>query len=309
MDKHLFGPVPSRRLGISLGVDILPFKTCTLNCIYCECGPTTQLSTERKRFVEPKILIKEIKEFLATSQHLDFITFSGSGEPTLNRDLGSIIRQIKRETSIPMAVLTNSTLLYRQEVRRDLLPVDLILPSLDAVDKDIFQTINNPHPQVSVKNIINGLLQFRRDFKGQMWLEVFIVKGVNDHAQELDNLYRTIKKIKPDKVQLNSLDRPPAFDNVAPVSLEELEKIKVAWQDLPVDIIKRIRRRKEISSFSSNLENSVLNTIRRRPLTIEDLIELTGKNRLELFKYLDILEKEHKILTKIIGNKIFFTIP
>ena len=309
MDKHLFGPVPSRRLGISLGVDIIPFKTCTLNCIYCECGQTTQLSTERKRYFKPKTLMKEVKEFLATSQHLDFITFSGSGEPTLNKELGKIIRQIKKETSIPIAVLTNSTLLYHQQVRQDLLPVDLILPSLDAADQDTFQIINKPHPQVSMEKIINGLLQFRRQFKNQMWLEVFIVKGVNDHAQALDNLHHIIGKIKPDRVQLNSLDRPPAFDNVSPVSLEELEEIKDAWQDLPVEIIKRIHKRKEIPSFNNNLENSILNTIHRRPLTIEDLMVLTGKNRLELFKYLDVLEEEQKVLTKIIGSKIFYTVP
>jgi len=253
--------------------------------------------------------MKEVKEFLATSQHLDFITFSGSGEPTLNKDLGTIIRQIKKETSIPIAVLTNSTMLYHPQVRQDLLPVDLILPSLDAADQDTFQIINKPHSQVSIENIINGLLQFRRQFKNQMWLEVFIVKGVNDHALALDNLHHIIGKIKPDRVQLNSLDRPPAFDNVSPVSLEELEEIKDAWQDLPVEIIKRIQKRKEIPSFNTNLENSILNTIRRRPLTIEDLMVLTGKNRLELFKYLDVLEKEQKVLTKIIGNKIFYTIP
>lgn len=305
----MFGPVPSRRLGISLGVDIIPFKTCTLNCIYCECGPTTQITTERQRFLDPKILVDEIRDCLASKQHLDYITFSGSGEPTLNKDIGSMIRLIREETSIPIALLTNSTLLHRSDVRQDLLPIDLILPSLDAVDKEIFRTINKPHPDIQVQQIIDGLQQFRRQFKGQMWLEVFIVQGINDHEEELDNLHKAIKGIMPDKVQLNSLDRPPAFDNVAPVSLDTLEKIKRSWNDLPVEIIKRIQQRREISSFSRNLENSILNTIRRRPLTIEDLMELTGKNRLEIFKYLDILEKEHQIMTKIIGSKIFFTAP
>jgi wyosine [tRNA(Phe)-imidazoG37] synthetase (radical SAM superfamily) len=259
--------------------------------------------------VDPKILIQEIRAFLSSSQHIDYITFSGSGEPTLNKDIGTIIRQIRQETSIPIALLTNSTLLHLSEVRQELLPIDLILPSLDAVDKKVFQTINQPHPGIQVQQIIDGLKQFRREFQGQMWLEVFIVHGINDHEEELDNIYRTVKEIKPDKVQLNSLDRPPAFEDVAPVSLDTLEKIRSDWSDLPVEIVKRIQRRREIASFSRNLENSIMNTIRRRPLTIEDLMDLTGKNRLEIFKYLDILEKERKILTKIIGGKIFFTVP
>jgi wyosine [tRNA(Phe)-imidazoG37] synthetase (radical SAM superfamily) len=309
MIRHIFGPVPSRRLGISLGVDIIPYKTCTLDCVYCECGKTTDLRIERKRFVDPRIILDEIKEVVSDDKHIEYITFSGSGEPTLNKDIGEIIRGIKEITDIPVAVLTNGTLLFLKEVQQDLMKADVVLPSLDAVTSPVFSKINRPHNGLSIDLIINGLITFRNEYSGEIWLEVFIAKGINDNREELDTIYQTIKKIKPDKVQLNSLDRPPTVDNVQPVEIKTLENIVEKWRDLPVEveIIKRIRKRNEIASFSKNLENNILNTINRRPLTIEDLEALTSKNKLELFKYIDVLEKEKKIQAQIVGDKIFYS--
>jgi len=307
MIRHIFGPVPSRRLGISLGVDIIPYKTCTLDCVYCECGKTTDLRIERKRFVDPKIIMDEIKEAVSNDKHIEYITFSGSGEPTLNKDIGEIIRGIKEITDIPVAVLTNGTLLYLKEVQQDLMKVDVVLPSLDAVTPPVFSKINRPHNGLGIDLIINGLITFRNEYCGEIWLEVFIAKGINDNREELDTIYQTIKKIKPDKVQLNSLDRPPTIDNIQPVEIKTLENIVEKWRDLPVEIIKRIRKRNEIASFSKNLENNILNTINRRPLTIEDLEALTSKNKLELFKYIDVLEKEKKIQAQIVNDKIFYS--
>lgn len=306
MIKYVFGPVPSRRLGISLGVDIIPYKTCTLDCIYCECGKTTNLTTKRQSFMEPAIILEQIKEIVSTEGHIQYITFSGGGEPTLHKDIGQMISGVKKLTHIPVAVLTNATLFYLPQVREELLQADLILPSLDAFSPDVFKAVNLPHPDLQIKQIIDGLIQFRREYHGQMWLEVFIAKEVNDSADELEKIYQTIKKIQPDKVQLNSLDRPPAYDNVQPVAIETLEQIVEKWTDLPVEIIKRIRKREEITAFSRNLENNILNTIKRRALAIDDLEALTGKNRLELFKYIDVLEKEKKIRPQIVGDKIFY---
>lgn len=307
MIKHVFGPVASRRLGISLGVDIIPYKTCSLDCIYCECGSTTHLTVKREHYIEPREILNEIKEILETEKHIDYITFSGSGEPTLNLDIGNIIGGIKEITSIPIAVLTNGTLLYLKEVRDEIRSADVVLPSLDAVTPRVFSSLNRPHPALDIHSIIQGLVDFNKEFKGELWLEVFIARGINDSGRELSNLYDTVKKIRPARVQLNSLDRPPAVEGIQPVEVETLERIMNQWQDLPVEIIKRIRNREEIAAFSFNLENNVLNTIIRRPLTIDDLEVLTGKKRVELFKYIDVLEKEKKVFPKIVGDKIFYS--
>ena len=309
MIRYTFGPVPSRRLGISLGVDIIPYKTCTLNCVYCECGKTTDLRVKRKRFVDPGAVLEEIKEVVSGDRLIEYITFSGSGEPTLNKDVGHIIREIKKITDTPTAVLTNGTLLPLKEVRDDLSEADLVLPSLDAVTPSVFSKINRPHGDLDIGSIIRGLIDFRDEYRGRIWLEVFIARGINDSDEELEKIYRVIKKIRPDRVQLNSLDRPPAYENIRAVEIGVLESIVERWGDLPVEIIKRIRRRDEIASFSRNLESNILNTIVRRPLTMEDLEALTGKNRLELYKYIDVLENEKKIRSQIIDNKIFFLVP
>lgn len=306
MIKYVFGPVASRRLGISLGVDIIPFKTCTLDCIYCECGKSTDITLERKRFVEPGVVLEEIKDILRNDKNIEYITFSGSGEPTLNTDLGEITRGIKAITPIPVAVLTNGTLLYREDVRRDLSMADLVLPSLDAVSPEVFAKISRPHKDLDVNMIIQGLKQFRKEFSRAIWLEVFLAKGINDHADELDKIYRVIGEIKPDKVQLNSLDRPSAYEGVEAVSMDTLEALVRQWTGIPVEICKRIRKREDITAFNKNLENNILNTIKRRPLTIDDLEALTGKRRIELFKYIDVLEREKKIFPKIVGDKIFY---
>ncbi|MCK4889361.1 MAG: radical SAM protein, partial [Candidatus Aminicenantes bacterium] len=300
MDKHLFGPVPSRRLGISLGIDIIPFKTCTLDCLYCECGRTTDHTAERRSFFSTKDLMSEFNEFLKTGDYLDYITFSGSGEPTLNSDIGHLIKEIKEMTRTPVAVITNGTLLHLPEVQKDLLSSDLILPSLDAVSEDVFRKINKPAPGITAEKVINGLKSFSREYKGEIWLEVFISRGINDSEGELEKIREVIEQIMPSKVQLNSLDRPPAYSEAEPAGHDLLGLIVEKWNGLPVEIIKRVKRREEIPSFSKNLESNILNTIVRRPLTIEDLIILTGKNRLEILKYIDVLEKEKQIRTEIV---------
>jgi len=209
-------------------------------------------------------------------------------------------------SAIPIAVLTNGTLFYQPDVREELKLADLVLPSLDAVSEDVFRKINQPHEQIKIKNVIKGLQQFSREYQGEIWLEVFMVKGINDSEAELDLLHQVIKSIAPARVQLNSLDRPPAFSQVQSIAIQDLESIRNKWSDLQVDIIKRVKQRKEIASFSKNLENNILNTIIRRPLTIDDLIHITGKNRLEIYKYIDVLEKEKKVYAQILDDKIFY---
>ncbi len=304
--RHVFGPVPSRRLGISLGVDIIPFKTCSLDCLYCECGRTTRLTVERKRFFPPPLLLDELADALPAIPRLDFITFSGSGEPTLNSDLGWFIAEIRKISAVPLAVLTNGTLLFRDDVRKDLLGADVVLPSLDAAMVASFTRINRPCAGLRLESIIAGMEAFRREYSGKIWMEVFILKGVNDGDADLAALHLALRRIRPDKVQLNTLDRPPAYPGVESVDFALLEKVRGQWPDLPVEIIKRANRREEIAAFSSNLENSLLNTIRRRPLTLDDLAALTAKQENELRRYLEVLEREKKIKPVIEGGRIFY---
>jgi wyosine [tRNA(Phe)-imidazoG37] synthetase (radical SAM superfamily) len=305
--RFVFGPVPSRRLGISLGLDIIPFKTCSLDCLYCECGPTNHLTSERQSFFPPRQVIDELQSILPTIPHLDYITFSGSGEPTLNADLGWLIREIKKISAVPVAVLTNGTLFYLDNVRDDVRLADVILPSLDAATAAAFASINQPHAGLDLERIIAGLAALRDEFLGKIWLEIFIVKGVNDQEKEIVALREALRRIKPDKIQLNTLDRPPAYTGIESADFVALEKIRDQWSDLPVEIIKRTKRRKEILAFSRNLENSLLNTIKRRPLTLADLVAMTGKDENELRQYLDVLEKEKKIKPVIQGERIFYT--
>ncbi|MDK2863513.1 MAG: hypothetical protein PWQ46_1223, partial [Methanomicrobiaceae archaeon] len=184
--RYLFGPVPSRRLGISLGIDLVPHKTCSFNCIYCECGQTTDLTCERREYVPTNRVIAELDDFLATAPDLDYVTFAGSGEPTLHSGIGEIISFIKdRYPRYRVAVLTNSALFTDPDVRAALMRADLVVPSLDAVSEEVFVKINRPSPGITAGQVLEGLLDFAREYTGEVWLEIFIVPGVNDTDKEL----------------------------------------------------------------------------------------------------------------------------
>jgi wyosine [tRNA(Phe)-imidazoG37] synthetase (radical SAM superfamily) len=238
---YTYGPVPSRRLGFSLGIDIIPLKTCSLNCIYCQLGPVVQKTIQRKEYFlpseilsqvkkklssGPSEILSQVKKKLSSGQRIDYITFSGSGEPTLNKTLGKLIREIKKTTSIPVAVLTNSTLLSQKSVRSALMDADLVVPSLDAATQEIFVKVNRPHPSLNVEEIMQGLRKFSQEFKGSIWLEIMLVKGVNDSLNHIRKLKEAIDKIKPEKVQINTVIRPPAEKYARPLSLKDLENIK-----------------------------------------------------------------------------------
>ncbi|MCK4631597.1 MAG: radical SAM protein, partial [Bacteroidales bacterium] len=186
MYKYLFGPVPSRRLGMSLGVDLVPHKVCSLNCIYCECGPTTRLTIERNEYVPYNEVIQELKRFLSDNPALDYITFSGSGEPTLNSRFGDILKFIKKNyPDIPVAILTNGTLLNDKQVRGEIMDADLVLPSLDVASDLSFRKINRPFHSLNIEDYINGLCEFRKEYQGKIWLEVLIIPGYNNSKQDL----------------------------------------------------------------------------------------------------------------------------
>jgi len=291
--QHLYGPVPSRRLGYSLGVDLLPFKTCTLNCLYCQLGRTRKKTIRRNSFFSEKQILEEIREFLKTGTKVDFITFSGSGEPTLNKSIGRLIRKIKKMTSLPVAVLTNSTLLTRPEVRKDLMAADVVVPSLDGVIEKVFKKVNRPHPSLKAEKIIDGLIKFRQQFKGQIWLEVMLVKGVNDSAAHLKKLKQAIEKIHPDKIHLNTVVRPPAEKSARPLSPEEMAKIKEFLGE-KTEVVASFRK-KEQEKAPQDIAQAILAIVHRRPVTLEDLENSLGLTREELSLTLQHLLDSHQV--------------
>jgi wyosine [tRNA(Phe)-imidazoG37] synthetase (radical SAM superfamily) len=298
MYKYLFGPVPSRRLGISLGIDLVPHKICSLNCVYCECGRTTKLTTERKEYVPVDEVMKEISHFLNTNQAPDYITFSGSGEPTLNSEIGKTLDFIKEKyPEIPVAILTNGTLLINKQVRDEIMKANLVLPSLDAATNDVFRKINRPPKNLTIENCIEGLVSFRNEYSGKINLEVFILPGYNNSLEELNELKKAILRIKPDVVQLNTLDRPGTVTDLTPASRQELQEIVKNWNLENVEIIASAPERKKIHSYRKDVETAILETISRRPCTITDLSQMLGRHINEINKYLDVLDNEKKIKT------------
>ncbi len=294
--KYLFGPVPSRRLGMSLGVDLVPKKVCSLNCIYCEVGKTTRLTTKRDEYIPSDKIITELRNYFAINPAPDYITFSGYGEPTLNSALGKIIRFIKKnQPDIPVAVLTNGTLLFKEEVQKELLQADLVLPSLDAATPETFKKINVPARELNIQTCIEGLVDFRKKFAGKMWLEVFILPGYNDNREELSELKKAIQKISPDQVQLNTLDRPGWYEKIRPATHGELQQIIDFWQLGNATIIAKAPARKKIVSYRKDMESAILGTIDRRPCTADDLAQILGTHINEINKYLDTLEQDQKI--------------
>lgn len=307
--KYLFGPVPSRRLGISLGVDLVPLKVCSLNCIYCEVGRTTNLTIERKEYIPINEVIAELIDYLNQKPELDFITFSGQGEPTLNSGLGKVIDFIKDNyPQYKIAVITNGTFFWDREVRNEVSRTDVLLPSLDAVSELSFLKINRPNKNLNIDKIIEGLIKLRTEFKGKIYLEIFFVPQLNDTKEELILLKETVKKMKPDLVQLNTLDRPGTEDFVKAVSKKGLQRIKDFFKPLPVEIIAKAETRKQIQSFNKNIEEQILETIKRRPCIDKELTEILNIHLNELNKYLSELISSGKIVSDKQERGLFFKI-
>ncbi len=294
--KHLFGPVPSRRLGLSLGIDPIPYKTCSFDCVYCECGATTNLTSTRKEYIPVDEIISELDSFLSNNPTLDYITFSGSGEPTLNIGIERIITFLKKKfPQYKIAVITNSSLFPDPEVRKELLLADVIMPSLDAVSYNISQKINRPVKGIIPVDIIQGLISFRREFPGKIWLEIFIIPGINDTDEEIEKFHAVLKKINPDLIQLNSIDRPGTENWVVPADEETLVKIKKKFEYLPVVTISNYQKREKVKSYNFKIEDAILATISRRPCTADDLSEILDIHLAELNKYLDALHEKDMI--------------
>ncbi len=306
--KYIFGPVPSRRLGRSLGVDLVPHKTCTLNCVYCECGKTTHLTLQRDEFVPATELKNELSTFLSNNPKLDFITFSGAGEPSLNSSIGEIIRFIATKyPQYKVALLTNGTLLYQPAVREQLLEADLVIASLDAASKEGFHRVNRPHPKLNLSEIIDGLVSFKQQFNNTFWIEIFILPDVNDSSNELKQLKNALAAINPDKIQLNTLDRPGTESWVKPADASELADI--AEYLFHAEIVKYNRphgsdRNNQIRM--KDITQSLLSTIKRRPCTAQDISQVLGLNLRVVNKHLLTLVEKGQIGKYNMERGIFY---
>jgi wyosine [tRNA(Phe)-imidazoG37] synthetase (radical SAM superfamily) len=309
MYKYIFGPVPSRRLGMSLGIDLVPKKVCSLDCVYCEVGKTTKLTIDRKEYVKFDKIKEELIHYFDSNPDPDYLTFSGSGEPMLNIYIGEILHFVKQiKPNIPVAILTNGTLLYDKNVRNAIRDANVVLPSLDAATEGVFKRINRPDKDLKIERCIEGLIEFRKEYRGAIWLETFILPGYNDTENELIELKKAILKIRPDKVQLNTLDRPGTEGNLRGATQQELQQIIDFWQMANVEIIAAAPERENIKSFRKDIKTAIIETIARRPCTLDDLSKILGLHINEINKYLDVLDAENKIETIRQSRGIFYQI-
>jgi len=305
--RHLYGPVPSRRLGRSLGIDLVPHKICTYDCIYCQIGKTTKKTLLRKEYVPEKEVLEEVKTFLLKgSSSIDYLSLSGSGEPTLHSKIRSIIKGIKEITTIPVAVITNGSLLCEREVREDLLQADVVLPSLDAVSPEIFMKINRSHKKLSIERVIEGMVEFRKIYKGQIWLEILFCKGVNDGQDELLKMKSAIDRIRPDRIHLNTVVRPPSEEWAVPLSQMEMEEIKVFFGE-KASIISEFDRHLTYVT-EEDIKEGILRILKRRPLSLSDLSKWMGIPQKELEEQIASLSQEGKIQTRLHGDSIYYEI-
>lgn len=299
--------MPSRRLGSSLGVDLVPHKVCTLNCLYCECGSTTRLTLDRAAYVPLDEVMMELRDYFTNNPDPDFITFSGAGEPTLHSGIGQILKFIRElKPKIKVALITNGTLFYDPVLRKEIQDVDVVLPSLDAATDKAFRKINRPGNELNIDQYIQGLIQFKRECRGEFWLEVLILPGYNDDPDNILALKKAIEKISPDRIQLNTLDRPGVIEGLRPSTRKELENIAQEWGQTDVEIVVPAAKREKSVAFRSDVESAILETISRRPCTLEDLQHILGLHINEINKYLGPLEEAGRIETNQQERGLFY---
>jgi wyosine [tRNA(Phe)-imidazoG37] synthetase (radical SAM superfamily) len=303
--RYLYGPVPSRRLGSSLGIDLVPHKICTYDCIYCQIGKTTQKTLIRKEYVPVKEVLEEVRLFLKEeSSSIDHLSLSGSGEPTLHSKIRQIIREVKEVSSIPVAVITNGSLLYDEKVGEDLLQADIILPSLDAGSSEIFLRINRPHSDLSIEKVIQGMVEFRKVYQGQIWLEILFCRVVNDSGAELKRMKEVVDRIQPDLIHLNTVVRPPSEEWAIPLSQKEMEEIRTFLGDR-ASIISEFDRHL-LPVPEQNLKEKILRVLKRRPLSLADLSIKMGIFPEELEQSISLLVKEGDIQMRVFGDTIYY---
>ena len=307
--KRVFGPVLSKRLGNSLGIDVIPHKTCSYNCIYCQLGSEENTITDLTNYYSVDEIIYELKEALLNNKNIDYITFTGSGEPTLYKDLKKLIYEIKQITDIPVCIITNGSLLYKQEMRSNLLLADLIIPSLDAGNEETFKLIDNPNKEIDFYKMVEGLIEFKKVFKGEYWLEIFLLKDINDNEDELDDIIKIVKKIKPDRIQLITATRRVANEKAKALSDEELKKIKKYFNSkcgIEIDIPNISENHKGNTRILT--EEDIVNFLIRQPDTAYIIAKSFNENERKVKELLDLLIKKNKVREEIVNGVISYAV-
>jgi wyosine [tRNA(Phe)-imidazoG37] synthetase (radical SAM superfamily) len=301
--RYLFGPVPSRRFGRSLGIDLTPHKTCSLDCVFCQLGRTPQKTLERKKYVCTADVIAEIDHWLQTGGDADYLTLSGSGEPTLHAEFGRVL-DFLHDQPIPSVLLTNGTLLNLPEVRDAAALAHVVKVSLSAWDQKSFEWVNRPHPQLEFGSFINGLKAFRSGFGGQLWLEVFLLSGINAMAADVEKIAALSREIGPDRIHLNTIARPPAEDFAAAVPMAQLEALSGLF-DPPARIAAGFDSQRS-KTIKAN-EATIFAMLKRRPCTIKQIETAFGMHINEVSKYLGALIKKDRIRADRKNQEIYYT--
>jgi wyosine [tRNA(Phe)-imidazoG37] synthetase (radical SAM superfamily) len=290
--KYLFGPVPSRRFGRSLGVDLTPYKTCSLDCVFCQLGRTTKKTVHRREYAPTDTVLAELGQWLKRDGQADYITLSGSGEPTLHSGFGKVLEFIRSETTIPAVLLTNGTMLQLQEVRDAAARANVVKVSLSAWDQASYRWVNRPHKQLQFDQLIKGQKNFRAQFKGQLWMEVFLVAGMNSMPAAVSNIADHAREIGPDRIQLNTAVRPPAEDFATALSKERIRSLRHQFYPT-AEIIAGFKAR-HASHIQAN-QATIFAMLQRRPCTAGQIADIFGMHLNEVSKYLGKLMRADKI--------------
>jgi len=301
--RHLFGPVPSRRLGRSLGVDLTPFKTCTLDCIFCQLGHTTNKTLDRKEYVPVVAVEAELETWIKEGGKADYITLSGSGEPTLHTRFGEVLQFVRDQTAIPTALLSNGTLFWLPEVREAARHADIVKLSLSVWDQFSFDHINRPHLGLKFQQIMDGYRAFRDGFQGKLWIEVFLIWGTNSVRRDVEKIAVLVEAIVPDEIHLNTAVRPPAEEFALAVPRKELERLTHWFQP----------RAKVMAEFSSSKsadvtanEDTILTMLKRRPCTAQQITDVFGMHLNEVSKYIGKLARTGRIRSHLIDSTAYY---
>jgi len=303
--RHLFGPVPSRRLGRSLGIDPVPHKTCSFDCVYCQLGPTTHHTAERRPYVPATQIIAELEYWLEQDGCADYLTLSGSGEPTLNCEIGDVIHWAQSHTTIPIAVLTNSSLLWDPEVRAQLATADLLLPSLDAALASSFARVNRPCTGLDLDRVLAGLKAMSDEFAGEIWLEVLLVEDINSSPEDLLALAAAVHDLRHERVQINTVVRPPAESCARPVTAGQLQEACLILGPR-AEIIAPLEGLAGLVGARKGASEALLELLNRRPCDLADLAMALGIHRNEVAKYINILLRGGLIESVEVEGKTFF---
>lgn len=271
--KYVYGPVPSRRLGQSLGIDTIPLKTCNWNCVYCQLGRTMPVTNERKEYYPRDEIVAEVREALAAHQpgEIDWVTFVGSGEPTLHIGTGWLIREVKRLTDLPVALITNGSLLYLPEVREEVMAADAVLPTLDAGTPELYRRINRPHPDVTFERHVGGLIAFSAEYRGHLWPEVMLVRGLNDTEEALRAIADIFRRIGPEEIHISLPTRPPAETWVEPPDAEGLMRAQAILGSV-AHVVHPAHGTFDLRGYD-NITDAVVSIVTRHPMSEEDLLE------------------------------------